>query len=52
MLGEDNHADQTPTEAKSLTEEQLIICCPYVRGFVLKEKRWYQPAVDSVEDIA
>lgn len=38
MLGEDNCADQTPTEAKSLTEEQLIICCPYVKGFVLKRE--------------
>jgi ATPase family associated with various cellular activities (AAA) len=43
--------DQGPAEVKPLTEEQLILCVPWVQGFVLKEKNWYQLAVESVKDI-
>jgi chromosomal replication initiation ATPase DnaA len=48
---ESKYADQGPAEVKPLTEDQLILCVPWVKGFVLKEKKWYQLAVNSVRDI-
>jgi DNA polymerase III delta prime subunit len=48
----DHDADQEPAEVKPLTDEQLILCVPWVRGFVLKEKKWYQLAVESVKEIS
>ncbi len=49
---EPKYADQGPTKVKPLTKEQLVLCVPWVKGFVLKEKKWYQLAVDSIEDIS
>lgn len=43
--------DQGPPEIKPLTEEQLILCVPWVKGFVLKEKKWYQLAVSAIKPI-
>ena len=48
---EDHDANRDPPEVEPLTEKQLIICVPWVRGFSLKEKEWCQLAVDSVKDI-
>jgi ATPase family associated with various cellular activities (AAA) len=47
----EHDADQEPAEVNPLTDEQLILCVPWVRGFVLKEKKWYELAVDSVKEI-
>lgn len=41
-----------PAKIQPLTDEQLILCVPWVRGFALKEKRWYQLAVDGIKDIS
>lgn len=46
------NAKQGPIVVQPLTEEQLLICVPWVRGFVLKEKKWYQLSVDAVQDIS
>lgn len=43
--------DPGPVEVQALTEDQLILCVPWVKSFVLTEKKWYQLAVDSVKDI-
>jgi hypothetical protein len=51
MPDESSYADQGPAEVKPLTEEQLILCVPWAKGFVLKEKKWYQLAVDCIKDI-
>lgn len=45
------YADNRPPEIKPLKEEQLVICVPWVKSFALKEKRWYELAVDFVEEI-
>lgn len=34
-----------------LTEEQLIICTPLIKGYALKTKKWLQFFVDSVTEI-
>ncbi|MCJ1477834.1 hypothetical protein MMC13_006507 [Lambiella insularis] len=34
-----------------LTEDQLILCVPYVQGFLLKRKQWSRFCVEGVEDI-
>ncbi|KAF2232365.1 P-loop containing nucleoside triphosphate hydrolase protein [Viridothelium virens] len=36
---------------KSLSEEQLLICAPSLRGYSLRDKKWLQFFVDSVKDI-
>lgn len=35
-----------------LTEEQLLLCAPYVRGFLLRRKEWGKFCVDGIRDIA
>ena len=35
-----------------LTEEQLLICVPFVRGFLLRRKQWAKFCVQEVQDIA
>jgi ATPase family associated with various cellular activities (AAA) len=47
----EHDADQELAEVKPLTDEQLILCVPWVRGFALKEKKWYQLAVDLIKEI-
>ncbi|KAJ2905296.1 P-loop containing nucleoside triphosphate hydrolase protein [Zalerion maritima] len=46
-------ADGSASKRKhiALTEEQLILCTPMVRGFSLKEKKWLQFFVTLVDDI-
>ena len=34
-----------------LTEEQLLICVPFVRGFLLRRKQWAKFCVQEVQDI-
>lgn len=34
-----------------LTEEQLLLCTPYVRGFLLRRKQWAKFCVDGISDI-
>lgn len=46
------YEEQRPAKIEPLTDDQLILCVPWVRGFVLKEKRWYQLAVDGIKDIS
>ncbi|KAL9083052.1 MAG: hypothetical protein Q9165_008676 [Trypethelium subeluteriae] len=36
---------------RSLSEEQLLICAPSLRGYSLRDKKWLQFFVDSVKDI-
>src|SRR5699024_6996594 len=38
--------------AHDLTEEQLLICSPYVRGYSLKHKYWTKFAVINIRDIS
>lgn len=35
-----------------LTEEQLLLCAPYVRGFLLRRKEWAKFCVDGIREIA
>jgi len=35
-----------------LTEEQLLLCAPYVRGFLLRRKQWAKFCVDGINDVA
>ena len=45
-----NSEDQ-PIEIKPLTEDQLLLTVAWVKGFVLKEKKWYSLAVIGVSPI-
>jgi hypothetical protein len=36
---------------KPLTEDQLLLTVPWVKGFVLKEKKWYSLAVNHIKPI-
>ncbi len=40
-----------PVQLKPLTEDQLLLTVPWVKGFVLKEKKWYSLAVNHVKPI-
>lgn len=35
-----------------LTEDQMLVCWPFIRGYALKEKKWLSLSVDSISDIA
>ncbi|KXJ93320.1 P-loop containing nucleoside triphosphate hydrolase protein [Microdochium bolleyi] len=35
----------------ALTEEQLLLCTPVVRGYALKTKKWLELFVDEISDI-
>ncbi|KAI9658680.1 MAG: hypothetical protein M1821_002240 [Bathelium mastoideum] len=39
------------TAPEVLTEEQLLICKPTLRGYSLKDKKWLEFYIDSVEDV-
>jgi len=39
-------------DIEELTEEQLMLCGPEVRGFDLKNKKWFMLQVAGIEDIA
>ncbi|KAI0909040.1 P-loop containing nucleoside triphosphate hydrolase protein [Ustulina deusta] len=38
-------------QRRPLTEEQLLLCTPIIRGYALREKLWLQFFIDSVSDI-
>lgn len=38
-------------EVHTLTEDQLVLCTPHVRGYSLSLKRWAEFEVDSITDI-
>lgn len=38
-------------ELKPLTDDQLLLTVPWVKGFVLKEKKWYSLAVSHIKPI-
>jgi len=40
-----------PVQLKPLTEDQLLLTVPWVKGFVLKEKKWYSLAVNYIKPI-
>ena len=42
---------EEPVKLKPLTEDQLLLIVPWVKGFVLKEKKWYSLAVNHVKPI-
>ena len=50
---DDDEELETPrvTVAEGLSEEQLLICVPSLRGYSLKDKKWLEFFVDSVHDI-
>lgn len=35
-----------------LTEDQMLVCWPFIRGYALKEKKWLTLPIDSISDIA
>lgn len=39
------------TAPEDLSEEQLLICVPSLRGYSLKDKKWLEFFVDSIQDI-
>lgn len=41
----------TTEDPQSLTDEECALCCPFVRGFSLRDKRWAIFHVDNVKDI-
>ena len=43
--------DEEPIKLKPLTDDQLLLTVPWVKGFVLKEKKWYSLAVNHVKPI-
>lgn len=43
--------EDDPVQVKPLTEDQLLLTVPWVKGFVLKEKKWYSLAVNHVKPI-
>jgi len=42
---------EEPVKLKPLTEDQLLLTVPWVKGFVLKEKKWYSLAVNYIQPI-
>jgi hypothetical protein len=42
---------EEPVKLKPLTEDQLLLTVPWVKGFVLKEKKWYSLAVNHIKPI-
>ena len=42
---------EEPIKLEPLTEDQLLLTVPWVKGFVLKEKKWYSLAVNHVKPI-
>lgn len=47
----DMQEDDKVRPRQSLTEEQLLICTPVIRGFALRTKLWLEFFVDSVSEI-
>ena len=41
-----------PAEVAPLTEDQLLLCVPHVRGFLLKKKQFVKLRVTGVHDIS
>lgn len=48
---QDLPADHDGKAHVPLTEEQLILCTPTVRGYALKSKKWLEFYVDHVEEV-
>jgi hypothetical protein len=42
---------EEPVKLKPLTDDQLLLTVPWVKGFVLKEKKWYSLAVNHIKPI-
>ncbi|KJZ74495.1 hypothetical protein HIM_06091 [Hirsutella minnesotensis 3608] len=48
---DDDVADGDEAERAPLTEEQLLLASPMVRGYALQNKRWMEFYVDGVADV-
>lgn len=49
--GEEEEENEDPVKLKPLTEDQLMLTVPWVKGFVLRDKKWYSLAVNHVKPI-
>ncbi|KAI0193019.1 P-loop containing nucleoside triphosphate hydrolase protein [Xylaria flabelliformis] len=45
------NADNDSQDDEKLTEEQLLICVPTVKGYALAQKSWVELSIDKVTDI-
>lgn len=43
--------DKKPKRLRKLTDQQRLICTPFVRGYSLKDKKWLMFFVNGVSDI-
>ncbi|TGJ83899.1 hypothetical protein E0Z10_g4853 [Xylaria hypoxylon] len=48
---EDLEAPTTVKHRRPLTEEQLLLCTPVIRGYALRAKLWLEFFIDSVSEI-
>ena len=47
----DNFDAKEKVERTKLTDEQLILTCPLVRGYALKNKRWMEFFIDEITEV-